>query len=295
MKILVTGGSGFLGSHIADALSDAGHDVRIFDVSRSAFLRPTQEMVIGSILDRGAIAEAIKGCDVVYHLAAVADLDEAINDPLRTVEVNILGTTLLLEAAREARIGRFAYASTIYVYSNHGSFYRTSKRACELLIEDYWERYQIPYTILRFGSLYGPRADHHNSVYCLLKQGLTERKIKYAGSGKEMREYVHVLDAAQAAVEILAPQYKNENISLTGRERMTTSDMIEMVREMLGGDIDVEFQPHPKPGHYVHTPYSYTPKLGRKLVRNTYIDLGLGLLDCMQEIDRKLRADVLEK
>lgn len=291
MKILVTGGSGFLGSHIADALSDAGHEVTIFDQAQSGYLRNDQRMLVGNILDRDAVDTAVAGVDVVYHLAAVADIDEAIDDPLRTVEVNVLGTANTLDASNRHGVKRFVYASTIYVYSNHGSFYRTSKRAGELLIEDYWERYSLPFTILRFGSLYGPRADLHNSVFRLLAQALTDRKVRYRGTGNEIREYIHVLDAAQASVDILADAYKNENISLTGRERMTTAEMIEMVREMLGGNLAVEFEPDAQVGHYVHTPYSYTPKIGRKLVRHTYIDLGLGLLDCMQKIDLSLRSN----
>ncbi len=289
MKILVTGGSGFLGSHIADALSQEGHEVTIFDIKSSPYLRPEQKMIVGSILDRAAVNNAVANQDVVYHLAAVADIDDAIDDPLRTVETNVMGTAYLLDAAHGAKISRFIHASTIYVYSDHGSFYRTSKRAGELLIEDYWTRCRLPYTILRFGSLYGPRADEHNSVHRMLFQALAEGRIRYSGSGREMREYIHVLDAARAAVEILADKYKNENISLTGRERMATSDMIDMVREILGGNVDVQFEAHTQDGHYVHTPYNYTPKLGRKLVLNTYIDLGLGLLDCLQEIDRDHR------
>jgi UDP-glucose 4-epimerase len=288
MRILVTGASGFLGSHIADALSEAGHEVALFDLKPSPWLRPDQTMLIGSVLDADAVRGAMAGRDVVYHLAAVADIDEALGTPRKTVEVNVIGTVNMLEAAREARARRFVFASSIYVYSNEGSFYRTTKRACEQLIEDYRERYDLPFTVLRFGSLYGPRADQTNGVYRLLTQALTERRVDYYGTGEEVREYIHVLDAAAMAVDVLAPEFTNQFIHLTGRERMTSRDMLSMIREMLGGNIELGFRATAQPGHYVQTPYNYTPKLGRRLIRSTYIDLGLGLLDCLQELDRTL-------
>ena len=285
MKILVTGGSGFLGSHVADALSGRGHEVTLFDVKPSVYRRPGQEMVVGSVLDVETFSRAIEGCEAVYHLAAVADIDDAKDSPRQTVEVNILGTLNALELSRLHGVGRFVFASSIYVYSDHGSFYRTSKRSCELLTEDYRDRYGLSYTILRFGSLYGPRADNHNSIYRLLSQALRTGRISYAGTGEEVREYINVLDAADAAAAILEPHFANENISLTGRERMKTREMLEMIREIMGGRVDIDFEQVVDNSHYTQTPYSYTPKLGKKLVRESYIDLGLGILDCLQEID----------
>src|SRR5262249_3948286 len=179
MKIIVTGGSGFLGSHIADALSAAGHETAIFDLARSRWLRPDQRMVVGSVLDRAAVERAVHGCDVIYHLAAMADISEASERPRDAVELNVMGTVNMLEAARAHRVRRFVFASSIYVYSNQGSFYRTTKQACENLIHDYHERCGVDFTVLRFGSLYGPRADSTNGVFQLLSQALKERRIDH--------------------------------------------------------------------------------------------------------------------
>ena len=145
--------------------------------------------------------------------------------------------------------------------------------------------------MLRFGSLYGPRADDHNSLYRMLTQALDERRIDYMGSGREIREYIHVIDAAEAAAEILGEKFENESISLTGRERMSTREMLEMINEIMGGDITLDFQPDTHESHYVQTPYNYTPKLGKKMVRETYIDLGLGLLDCLQDLDKNRKNE----
>jgi UDP-glucose 4-epimerase len=285
MKILITGGSGFLGSHIADALSAAGHRVAIFDRSPSQWLRSDQTMIVGDILDADAVNAAMRECDVVYHLAAMADINEAIESPRRAVEVNILGTINMLEAARAHRVKRFIFSSSIYVFSNQGSFYRTTKRACEHLISDYQQRFALEFTILRFGSLYGPRSDRSNGVYKLLSQALADRRIDYYGTGDEVREYIHVLDAANMSVDVLAPEFENQYVHLTGRERMTSREMLHMIREIMGGDIELHFGATSPDGHYQQTPYNYTPKFGRRLMRNTYIDLGLGILDCLQYID----------
>jgi UDP-glucose 4-epimerase len=284
MKVLITGGSGFLGSHIADALTAAGHQAVIYDRVNSLWLQPGQAMVVGSVLDTDALNAAIAGCEAVYHLAAMASIGDAIERPREAVELNVMGTVNTLEAARQSHVKRFVFASSIYVYSNQGSFYRTTKQACEHLVHDYHERYGLDFTVLRFGSLYGPRADRSNGVHNLLSQALSERRIDYYGTGDEVREYIHVLDAAAMSVDVLAPEFANQYMHLAGQERMTSRDMLGMIREMMGGDIKLNFQATSPDGHYVQTPYNYTPKLGRRLRRKTYIDLGLGLLDCLQHI-----------
>ena len=163
-KVVVFGGSGFLGSHVADHLSEAGYDVYIYDLSSSKYLRTDQQMILGNILDREKIDEAIKGSKYVYHFAAIADIKEAMENPVEAVEVNVLSTVYILESCRKFHVERFIYGSTIYVYSDHGSFYRSTKQASELLIENYRDIYGLDHTILRYGSLYGPRANHFNFI-----------------------------------------------------------------------------------------------------------------------------------
>lgn len=288
MKIVIFGGSGFLGSHVADALSDAGHEVTIFDIRKSPYLRPDQTMVVGDILDDRLVTEVVSQQQVVYHLAGIADIDECVYRPVDTVKYNILGTVQLLEACRKSKIERFVFASSVYVYSDSGYFYRTSKQACEAFIENYWELYGLKYTILRYGSLYGERSDDRNSIYRLIKQAITEGKITYKGTGDELREYIHVRDAAQSSVKILAPEFENQNIILTGNQAIRYRELLEMIREMLGNRIEIEIVPTDRKAHYKITPYNFSPKLGKKLVNNPHIDMGQGLLACMAEIYEKV-------
>lgn len=290
MKIAVVGGSGFLGSHVADALSERGHQVRLVDQRPSSYRRPHQEMVLGDIVVAEQMVRALDGCDMVYNFAGLTNLEEATTKPIETVQLNILGNASLLEAARAVRCRRFVYASTIYVYSELGGFYRCSKQAAESYVEEYQRRYQLDFTILRYGTLYGPRANPHtNSVARYLHQALTEGRIQCGGTGDEMREYLHVSDAAALSVEILEEAYRNKHVIVTGHHPMKFRDLLFMIREMLGNQVAIEFEPHAHNNtHYTHTPYTFLPKIGQKLTSNRYTDLGQGLLECLHELhDRR--------
>jgi UDP-glucose 4-epimerase len=154
MRATVIGGSGFLGSHVADQLSDAGYKVGIYDKVESPWLRPGQEMILGDLLDAERLGSAIAGSHAVYNFAGLADLNQALGQAAETVRINILGNVIALEAARAAGVKRFVYASTVYVYSREGGFYRCSKQASEHYVEEYQRVFGLDYTILRYGSLY---------------------------------------------------------------------------------------------------------------------------------------------
>lgn len=283
-QICVIGGAGFLGSHVCDQLSAAGHHVRIFDRIPSPWLQPHQEMVVGDILDLSALESAISGCDVVYNFAALADLNQALDKPLETIRINILGNGHALDACHRHKVKRFIYASTVYVYSREGGFYRCSKQSAEHYVEEYQRVYGLDYTILRYGSLYGPRSDLTNGLYRIIKQALETGVVRYEGSTEALREYIHVEDAARASVVALGKEFRNESVVLTGQEPMRVMDLLKMIAEILGLKKPVEFVESHQLGHYVRTPYAYQPKLGRKYIPPLHVDLGQGLMQLIQEI-----------
>jgi UDP-glucose 4-epimerase len=289
--VVVFGGSGFLGSHVADALTDAGYAVRLFDQTPSAHQRAGQEMIVGDIMDRDAVSAAVAGTCAVYNFAAIADLEVATQKPVRAAEVNFLGNVFVLEAARQAAVKRFVFASSAYVFSRAASFYRASKQAAERYIEAYQEQYGLDYTILRYGSLYGRRADEHNGMYRMLRQAMSQRRIRYAGESDAVREYIHVTDAARLSVEILADRYANRHIMLTGHERLRVADVMLMIAEIMPWPVEIEFAAPGQLGHYAITPYAHEPRVGHKLIANDFVDLGQGLLDCIREIEHQLQAD----
>jgi UDP-glucose 4-epimerase len=278
-RVVVFGGSGFLGSHVADILSDEGYQVIIFDLEKSKYLRDDQDMITGNILDRDLIRKIIIGAKYVYHFAAIADIKEAQENPVEAVEVNILSTTYILDACREYQVERFVYGSTIYVYSEHGSFYRSTKQASELIIENYQKIYNLNYTILRYGSLYGPRANHFNFINRVIIQAIQNKKIIREGNGEELREYIHIKDAARASVEILSKDFVNSNIMITGTKSMRIRDFLSMIKEMFKEKIEIEYTNKVLETHYNITPYTFKPRVAKKYQLNYYHDLGQGVLD----------------
>jgi UDP-glucose 4-epimerase len=295
MKILVTGGCGFLGSHLVDALLEHGHQVTVFDrsASRRGWEHGRARMLGGTLEDGVALAAAVAGQDAVYHLAGFADLNAAKTQPMQTVQANIVGTMNLLEAMRAHGVQRFLFASTVYVYSREGGFYRASKQACESYIEEYERRFGLRYTILRYGSLYGPRADASNGVYRLLRQAIEGKAVPYTGGPDDIREYIHVEDAARLSVEALEATFEGKHVLLTGPAATRASDLFTMFQEILGRPVAVEYHPAEGPGsgHYAVTPYAYTPKPGRKLTTTHYVDMGQGLLRMVEDIHHELEAD----
>lgn len=288
MKVVVFGGSGFVGSHVADVLTEGGHEVVVYDKKSSPYLKPSQKIIVGDILEEKRVNEVIEGADVVYNFAGIADISEASSKPLDSIKSNILGNTIILESCRKKNVKRFIYASSLYVYSKAGSFYRSSKQACELIIENYNETFNLPYTILRYGSLYGPRADENNFIYRIIRQALSEGKVVREGDGEEVREYIHIYDAAKCSVDILSDEFINQYVIISGNQQMKVKDLLLMIKEMLDNKIKIEYRPSPFNYHYEITPYIFAPKLAKRIIGNAYVDLGQGILKSIQSVYKEL-------
>jgi UDP-glucose 4-epimerase len=291
-KALVIGGSGFMGSHIADELSRRGFAVTIYDRVVSPWLRAGQEMVLGDLMDISALRAAMKDARYVFHFGGVADIGEARENPYDTIESNVMGVTKALEIAVECGLCRFVYASTMYVYSNHGSFYRASKQAAEVIIEAYHERFGLNFTLLRYGSLYGPRAQEWNGIRSFATQIIKEGKLDYSGNGLEMREYIHVHDAARLSVDVLDAKHANCAITITGQQLLRVDELISILFEIAGREPVINYHcENTRLNHYGNTPYRYTPKSAKKLVPLEFVDLGQGLLDVIEEAHHELSPD----
>ena len=285
-KAVVVGGSGFIGSHVADHLGDEGYQVTIYDKTQSQWLRNDQKIVIGDIQDSEKLNQTIIGAEVVYNFAALSDINQALKQPLKTININIVGNLNVLEACRANKVKRFIYASTVYVHSREGGFYRCSKQASEAYVEEYQKIYGLDYTILRYGSLYGPRADKTNGLYRVVQSALKNGVVSYEGDIDAMREYIHVEDAARASIKALNDEFINESVVLTGQEPMKVIDMLKILSEILGLPPEsVKFSEDKYAGHYIRTPYDYQPKLGRKYIPPMHVDLGQGLLQIINEIN----------
>jgi len=284
--VVVFGGSGFLGSYIADELSRRNYRVVIADISKSLYMKQDHEFKLVDILDLDNILDIIKDASVIYNFAAVADLNEAIHKPLETMNLNVMGNLNILEACKKlGTIERFIYASSAYALSEEGSFYGISKQTSEKLTEEYFKRYGLKYTVIRYGSLYGERASHNNYIYNLLKNALKNGVLEYKGDGEDLREYIHAADAAKLSVDIIEDiQYENEHIILTGIEKLKRIELLTMINEIMKNKLELTQVLEKNEGHYKITPYTFHPTVAKKLVANPYIDLGQGLVECIQEI-----------
>ena len=286
-KVIVFGGSGFLGNHVVDELLKRGYEVRVCDVARSPYIN-NKIFYKCDILNIDEVEKAITGFDIVYNFAGLADINIAIKKPLKTIKLNILGNTNILEAMRKKNIKKIFYASSAYVFSNKGSFYGISKQASEKIIEEYSNIFGVEYLIIRYGSVYGTRSDKQNRIYRLLKEAVTNKKITFLGNGEEIREYIHVKDAAKLSVDLLEDNCKNEYFVLTGVEKYTYKELLKLIKEMFNNNIEIEFKNQEYKGHYEFTPYSVSePKIGKKIVNNPYIDFGQGLLELIYEIKKQ--------
>jgi UDP-glucose 4-epimerase len=253
VRVLVTGGSGFIGSHVVDKLRLRGHEPVIYDLRPSPWHEPgSVETVLGSITDREALERALHSCDAVAHLAAVADVNDVHASPEDAERVNARGTVAVLEAARRAGVKRIVYASTIWVYSDceadevdeetllpaPSHLYTSTKLAGELYCKAYQELYGIDYTILRFGIPYGPRAREAAVIPAFVGKALRGEALTLAGDGSQSRRFVYVEDLADGVALGLEDVATNRVYNLASNENVTIKRIAETIKDELG-DVEI--------------------------------------------------------
>ena len=285
-KVLVVGGSGFLGSHVADELTEKGYEVTIFDQKKSTWINDNQKFIESDLLDREHVIKSLEGFNFVIHFAGIADIGESKEKPLETIETNIIGTANLLEGCRKNKIEKYIFASSVYVFSKYGSFYGKSKQACELLIEEYQNEFNLDYIHVRYGSLYGPRAQEWNGLKKYISEIIKNKQIDFSGNGEEKREYIHVKDAAIMTASLLESDEKNIAVNITGHQVISTLDLFKLIFEVLQLEEKINLSKESNVvSHYKISPYSFQPKESKKLVPKKFIDIGQGVLEIIHEIE----------
>ena len=252
MLVLVTGGTGFIGSHVVDGLVEKGLRVRVFDMI------PPQtrdvEHYQGSLLELEQLRMGMSGVDAVFHLAAVANVNAVYDEPVYSESINTRGTINVLEAARYNKVKRVVYGSTTWVYGNVQQdvvdeetplgppkhLYTATKLVSEYYCGSYSELYDLPTTILRYGIPYGPRARSATVLPIFVKKALAGEPLTIAGDGSQYRYFVYVEDLAEGNVLALNPVARNQTYNLDGRERVTIRQIAETVQRIIG-DVDIEY------------------------------------------------------
>lgn len=220
MKILVTGSSGFIGSHLVDRLLQDGHTVYAHDLLPLTNLewkhKKLLQWSIGNITDKGEALRIAYNMDVIYHLAQPSDIDIVQDNPLKFISDCIMGTALMLDAA--VKVKRFIYASSTYVYGTQGHLYTTTKKCCESLIKDWHTLYGLPYTMLRLGTVYGGTGSRcvvdKFVETALANKGDTIKPLTIHGSGEQARRFIHIDDIVEGMVKAMQPQSESKTYTL---------------------------------------------------------------------------------
>ena len=257
MRTAVVGGAGFIGSHVVDHLLEEGHDVVVVDL-----VEPHRDVEAHAvdILDVDGLVRATAGCDVVYHLAAVSNVNEVAADPSHAVAVNIGGTAKVWEAAHRNRVGRVVLASTVWVYAAAvgdgevdetaafdlaatGHIYTSTKIAAEMIAHDHFGQYGQPFTILRYGIPFGPRMRDELVIPRFVRMALAGQPLTIHGDGEQYRNYVYIDDLAHAHVLALSDRAENEVFNLEGPEPVSIRRIAETVREVLDRPVRIDRRP----------------------------------------------------
>ncbi len=258
-KVIVTGGSGFIGSHVVDALVDAGHEVSVIDHR----VRPHRSDVgfdDVDLLDLSSVLAATREVDHIFHLGAVSNVNYAFKYPVYTTALNVMGTANVLEAARINGVKRIHLASTVWVYNGApngvpadesvpfhldgaGHIYTSTKMTAEMLCHNYGELYKVPFTVLRYGIPYGSRMREELLIPVFIKKALAGEPLTIAGEGKQYRKFVYVRDIADAHVLAMNDSAVNQTYNLEGARKITVLEVAQGIRNLIGDQVRIEFVP----------------------------------------------------
>lgn len=245
MKALVTGGSGFIGSHVVDKLRQNGYEVRVFD--RQKPLRDDVEWAKGDLLNEKDVLEACKDIEVIFHLAAIADVNVALSHFETCFLVNELGTMNFLKGAQAEEVERLILASTTWVYGNSyenvdedtpiplpDHIYTKTKIGQEQLVYSWHKHYGLPFTILRFDIPYGPRMRSNMAISIFTRKAMRQEPITIFGDGSQGRCFIYVDDLAEGNVAAINEAGKNEIFNLAGAEFVTMNKIVQGLEKIFG-------------------------------------------------------------
>jgi UDP-glucose 4-epimerase len=263
-KVVVTGGSGFIGSHVVDVMQEAGHDVTVID-HRVRPHRGDVRFEDVDLMDLSSVLAATRGADQVFHLAAVSNVNYAFKYPVYTAALNVVGTANVLEAARINGAKRVHLASTVWVYNGAkadsvdettpfyldgaGHVYTSTKMASEMVCHNYGQMYGVPFTVLRYGIPYGPRMREELLIPVFIRKALSGQPLTVAGRGSQYRKFVFVRDMAEAHLLAMKDEAAGETYNLEGHRKVTVLEVAEGIQRILGSGVKIEFVPE-RPGDF---------------------------------------------
>ena len=277
LKILIFGGSGFLGSEVAKALSERGHVVTIADLKRPLRIKKNIKFKKIDIKNEKKIFQIVRKNNVVYNFAAIADIQDSYDNPIKTFQTNIMGSAYILKACVSSKVKKYILASTIYADSSQGGFYRVSKQSSELMTTEYSKVYGMKYTILRYGSIYGPGSNLKNGLLKIAYDAVKKRKLVYRGTNKAVRSYIHVSDAAKASADILKNKFSQKVILIKGKKSIKIKNLLSEVKKITGLKSNLVFLNKTQKGHYDKKPKPHKKFKAYNYYRTSSMDFKKGL------------------
>ena len=266
-KILVTGGLGFIGSHIVDELIEENEVIIIDDMSAGKVENleyPDHKnlLIIEKDLNDVDLEELLNGIDYIFHLAAMANVPLSIDDPIKCNEVNVDATVKLLVAAKNNNVKKIVFSSSCAVYGNNTNMplketelvcpmspYGASKAICEIYLKAFYEAYGLKYNALRYFNVFGPKQDE-NSQYAavipnFISELLEEGQPEIYGNGEQTRDFVFVKDVVKANIAAAESEY-NGIVNVASGEKITINELYEVITNTLGYDVKAKYLPERK-------------------------------------------------
>lgn len=259
MKIIVAGGSGFIGSHVVDALLEHGHEVLIYDLEAPRYGQPCA-FVRGDTRDVDRMVQIMKPGDIVYLIAAEANVNRFFESPRFSNDITANAALSVLEAARRASISRVILASTEWVYGslpetveesfitedtpyaeNPDHIYTSSKIASELFCKNYQGLYGVNYTIMRYGIPFGERARPETVTPIFIRRIIRGEPITIHGDGSQSRQFIYVKDLAKGNAACLSAAAENQIFNLNGTKRVSVIQIVRTLEEILGKKATLNF------------------------------------------------------
>ena len=273
---LITGASGYIGSHLAEFLLKKNINCVLFDKKKSNLFKKNN-LILGDIYDEIKLNKITKNIDIVFHFAATADLYEANEKPFKTIENNLSSTLKLLKASIKNKVKKIVFASSVYAISEQGGIYSTTKLASEMLIEKICKKYNIDFIILRFGTVYGGRANKFNTVNNYVNLAIKKKKIFRETLGKEVRSYIHINDAVKLVYELTKKKYSNNYYNILGNKKYLVKDLFKIIKNNIP-KLKIKYSKKDKRKYnYKINPFSYQLRKGQNIKLKNYISLENGI------------------
>ena len=282
-KIAIIGGSGFLGRNLCENLSKKFSILNI-DLKKLKGVKNVRNIKI-DIKDEKKLSTALKKCHFVFHFAGISDLNKALDSPKKTAENNIIGTINVLNACIKNKVKKIIFSSSIYSFTEEGGFYKSSKLAAEFFIYEYYKKYGLNYTILRFGSIYGKYSNNDNKLFSIMNEAINKKKIIFEGLKNSVRKYIYVTDVAALSAKAIDSKYNQKILLIEGSKSTEIKKLLFKIGKITKIS-KIKIINKKLIGHYLKKPKKFIFPQTLKIKKNNLVSLEKGLVELYKYVKK---------